>query len=154
MVPKTLVRSYVRKHMNERYHYGQTIKEYRNKRGMSQAALAERWPGHTVSVRYVQLIESGDKQIADIHTLRQLTEILDIPPWCFGLSGYNPFHPETLPERGEKMYNETLDIVEDLIQHTWHLRRAAPLTVTEKTARRLDATLQYITTYLSPAPHL
>ena len=140
--------------MNENYHYGQTIKEYRTKRGMSQAALAERWPSHSVSIRYVQLVESGEKQIKDIDTLRQLTEILDIPPWCFGLSAYNPFQPEALPGHGEKMYNETLDIVEDLIQHTWHLRRAAPLTITEQTAKRLDATLHYITTYLSPAPHL
>ena len=140
--------------MSSSYHHGQIIKEFRHKRGMSQASLAERWPGKPASIRYIQRVESGEKQIVDQNILRQLSELLDIPLWCFGLSAYNPFNPTTLPGRGEKMYNETLDIVEDLIQHTWHLRRAAPLVVTEKTARRLEATLNYLTTYLSPAPHL
>jgi tetratricopeptide (TPR) repeat protein len=140
--------------MNEPYHHGQVIKEYRIKRGMSQAALAELWPDHPVNIRYIQHVEAGASKITDQRTLRQLSKILDIPLWCFGLSAYNPFAPEMLPGHGEKMYNETLDIVEDLIQHTWYLRRAAPLVVTEKTVKRLDATFQYLTTYLSPAPRL
>src|SRR5690242_17881944 len=105
--------------MSSSYHHGQIIKEFRHKRGMSQASLAERWPGKPASIRYIQRVESGEKQIVDQHILRQLSELLDIPLWCFGLSAYNPFNPTTLPGRGEKMYNETLDIVEDLIQHTW-----------------------------------
>ncbi len=51
--------------MDETYHYGQTIKEYRLKRGMSQAELAEKWPSHPVNTRYVQFIENGERKIAD-----------------------------------------------------------------------------------------
>ena len=49
--------------MNKHYHYGQTIKEYRQKRGMSQATLAEYWPGHPVNIRYVQFVETGKETL-------------------------------------------------------------------------------------------
>jgi len=136
--------------MNETYHYGQTIKEYRLKRGMSQAELAEKWPSHPVNTRYVQFIENGERKIADQDTLRQLGELLDIPLWHFGLSEYNPFDPHTLPGRGERMYQETLDIVDHLIQQTWYMRRVAPLPETEKTAKRLLDLFSYFLTYLPP----
>src|SRR5260370_24463376 len=84
--------------MNKHYHYGQTIKEYRQKRGMSQATLAEYWPGHPVNIRYVQFVETGKRNIVDQDTLRQLGQLLNIPLWQFGLSEYNPFSPLGLPD--------------------------------------------------------
>ena len=85
------------------YHHGQTIKEHRLKRGMSQATLAEYWPGGAKTIRYVQYIEAGEKHIDDQQTLRALSDILEIPLWRFGLSEYNPFSPQNLPGRGERM---------------------------------------------------
>lgn len=136
--------------MNDPYHHGITIKEYRQKRGMSQQALAEHWPGKPVNLRYVQYIESGEKQIADQHILRQLSELLDIPLWRFGLSEYNPFNPETLPGHGERMHQETLDVAESLIQSTWRLRQIAPLPEAERSARHLANLFDYFLTYLPP----
>jgi transcriptional regulator with XRE-family HTH domain len=132
------------------YHHGQTIKEYRTKRGLSQAALAEYWPGGPKNVRYVQYIESGRKQIVDQRTLRELGELLDIPLWRFGLSEYNPFNPQHLPGRGEHMFQETLDTVEQLIQKAWYMRRVAPAPVTEQTARYLRSLFAHFLTFLPP----
>lgn len=133
------------------YHHGLTIKEYREKRGMSQAQLAERWPGdRPVGVRYVQRVESGQKRIADQTTLRKLSEILDIPLWQFGLSEYNPFTPEALPGRGERMFSETLDAVEQLVQQAWFLRRVAPIPVTERAAKQLRALFEHFLGFLPP----
>jgi transcriptional regulator with XRE-family HTH domain len=136
------------------YHHGLTIKEFRKKRGMSASELSKRWPTGPVSPRYIQRIEAGERQIVDQGLLRQVSEILDIPLWCLGLSAYNPFNPQALPGHGERMYKETLDLVEDLIGQTWHLRRAAPLIETEKAAERLDRFFQHVRTYLSPTPQL
>src|SRR2546421_11148275 len=47
----------------EMYHHGQMIREYRLKRGMSQTALAEYWPGGPKNTRYIQYIESGERQV-------------------------------------------------------------------------------------------
>ena len=55
--------------MNKHYHYGQTIKEYRQKRGMSQATLAEYWPGHPVNIRYVQFVDYVDTCTRDRHMI-------------------------------------------------------------------------------------
>jgi transcriptional regulator with XRE-family HTH domain len=83
------------------YHYGQTIRMYRQQRGLSQSELAERWPrldGETgVNIRYVQDIEYGKKRIGDPCTLRSVAALLDIPLWQFGLSEYDPFHPTAWP---------------------------------------------------------
>jgi transcriptional regulator with XRE-family HTH domain len=119
--------------MSNDYHHGITIKEYRQKHGMSQQALAERWPGKPVNLRYVQYVEAGEKQIADQHVLRQLSEILDIPLWRFGLSEYNPYSPESLPGRGERMHQETLDVAESLLQQIWRLRQIAKVSPIVKT---------------------
>ncbi len=136
--------------MSNDYHHGITIKEYRQKRGMSQQALAERWPGKPVNLRYVQYVEAGEKQIADQHILRQLSEILDIPLWRFGLSAYNPYSPESLPGRGERMHQETLDVAESLLQQTWRLRQIAPLPEAERSAGHLSNLFDYFLTYLPP----
>jgi len=137
--------------MSDYYHYGQTIKQYRQKQGMSQATLAEKWPGHPVNTRYVQYVESGERNITDQDTLRQLSDILDIPLWQFGLSDYNPFSPQNLPGRGERFFQETLDTIEELIQEAWYTRRVAPAPVTEKTARYLQNLFEHFLTMLPPS---
>ena len=136
--------------MSDNYHHGIAIKEYRQKRSMSQQSLAEHWPGKPVNLRYVQYIEAGEKQIADQSILRQLGELLDIPLWRFGLSEYNPFSPESLPGHGERMHQETLDVAESLIQSTWRLRQIAPLPEAERSAAHLSNLFDYFLTYLPP----
>jgi tetratricopeptide (TPR) repeat protein len=136
--------------MREHYHHGITIREYRQKRGMTQLELAEQWPTGPVNLRYIQYLEKGDKQIVDQHLLRQLSDLLDIPLWRFGLSPYNPFHPESLPGHGERMHQETLDVAESLIQQTWRLRQIAPLAEAERSALHLSNLFDYFLTYLPP----
>ncbi len=134
----------------EMYHHGQTIREYRTKRGMSQTALAEYWPGGPKNTRYVQYVESGERQITDQNTLRKLGELLDIPLWRFGLSEYNPFSPQHLPGHGEHMFQETLDTVEQLIHKAWYTRRVAPAPVTEQTAQYLRNLFEHFLSFLPP----
>src|SRR5713226_3254188 len=136
------------------YHHGQTIREFRKKRGISAAELARLWPDGGATPRYVQRVESGRRKITDQDTLRQLSDVLDIPLWCFGLSVYNPFNPQVLPGYGERIYDETLVIVEELIQYAWYLRRAAPLIETEKVVMRLNRLLHDMLTYFSPPLNL
>lgn len=136
--------------MEETYHHGQVIKEYRKKKGMSQADLAEIWPNGPVNLRYVQYVESGAKKIVDQNILRQLGELLNIPLWQFGLSEYDPFKPQQLPGRGERMLQETLDTVEHLIQQTWYLRRVAPISEAEKSAQHLSKLFKHFLTFLPP----
>jgi tetratricopeptide (TPR) repeat protein len=136
--------------MSKGYHHGITIREYRQKRGLSQQVLAEQWPSGPVNIRYVQYVEKGVKQIVDQNILRQLSELLDIPLWQFGLSPYNPFSPESLPGHGERMHQETLDVAESLLQQTWRLRQIAPLPEAEKTAQHLSNLFDYFLTYLPP----
>lgn len=138
----------------QRYHHGLAIKEYRKKRGLSIATLAEQWPNGGVNPRYVGYIESGEKQITDQNTLRQLSELLDIPLWRFGLSEYNPFNPKNLPGRGERMLQETLDTVEQLIQQTWYLRKIAPLPEAEKSAQYLRKLFEHLSQFLPPPSFL
>lgn len=78
------------------YHYGQTIREYREKKNISLTKLASMWPSKEegVTSRYVSDIERGKKYISDINVLRKLASMLDIPLWKFGLSEYNPFSQE------------------------------------------------------------
>src|SRR5260370_11917308 len=120
------------------YHHGQTIKEYRKLKGWTQAQLAANWPrmdGETgVNVRDVQDVEYGDKRINDPELLRKLSEMLEIPLWKFGLSEYDPFRPASLPGHGKRMYHETLNVTDALIQQTLDMRRIAPLPQVEKSA--------------------
>src|SRR5690349_10762021 len=85
----------------KRQHHGSTIKQAREKRGMTQARLAEVWPkgdgGIGVSVGYVQLVEAGKRNIDSNYTLRRLCDILCIDHWRFGLSEYDPLQPNQLP---------------------------------------------------------
>jgi transcriptional regulator with XRE-family HTH domain len=97
------------------YHHGQTIRMYRQQRGLSQSELAERWPkadgADGVNIRYVQDVEYGKKKLGDPATLRKLAAILDIPLWHLGLSEYDPFHPTAWP--AWKLLNESGDPAEN-----------------------------------------
>lgn len=138
------------------YHYGLTIKKYREQRGWTQARLAEQWPSKEegVNTRYVQDIEYGVKHISGPTVLRAISQLLDIPLWEFGLSEYNPFDPASLPGRGKSMYDETLNVTEALIKQTLSLRRIAPLPEVQKSANSLDSLFTYFLTYLPPPTRL
>ena len=139
------------------YHYGSLIKEAREKIGMTQEALAERWPksqrfgvGLGVSVTYVRDVGRGAKHIEDPSTLRTLADILHIPLWKLGLSEYDPFRPEALPGQGKTMYSETLDTVEECIRQIWSLRCAARIKDAEKGVKRLNQLFAYFQEQLPP----
>ncbi len=140
------------------YHHGQTIKEYRKLKKWTQARLAAMWPkidgDAGVNVRYVQDVEYGDKRIHDMELLRNLSEILDIPLWKFGISEYDPFNPVSLPGHGVNMYQETLDISDALIQQTLDMRRIAPLPQVEKSAKSLSNLFAYFLKHLPPPAQL
>jgi transcriptional regulator with XRE-family HTH domain len=140
------------------YHHGQTIKEHRKLKGWAQARLAAKWPrtdGEAgVNVRYVQDVEYGDKHVNDPELLRKLSEVLDIPLWKFGLSEYDPFNPVALPGHGERMYQETLNVTDALIQQTLDMRRVAPLPQVEKSAKGLRSLFVYFLKNLPPPAQL
>lgn len=132
------------------HHHGETIRAFRVQRGLTQAQLAERWPGDAVNPQYVQRVETGKKRIADQQTLRRLGELLDIPLWRFGLSEYDPFHPHNLPGAGVRIYVETLDALEALIQTAWLLRCAALLPQSVQCMHRVNALMAHFKRELSP----
>lgn len=133
-----------------RYHYGQTIREYREQKGMTLSQLAEKWPSKEkigVTPRYVSDIERGIKHISDIQVLRELASILDIPLWKFGLSEYNPFQDEvtdnSAPFDGE--------VVEELLQNLWLIRQSIPL---DKFAYKVQKLSQFFEKQLNHYPLL
>lgn len=136
------------------YHYGLTIKKYRELCGWTQAKLAQNWlrsdRERGVNTRYIQDIEYGTKHSDDPDVLRDLSVLLDIPLWEFGLSEYNPFDLSQLPGRGKSMYDETLNVTEALIKQTLSLRLIAPLPEVQKSAKSLDSLFTYFQTHLSP----
>jgi tetratricopeptide (TPR) repeat protein len=123
------------------YHHGMIVQRYRKLREWTQPQLAEQWPrsdgGRGVDVRYIRLVESGNRTITDQYVLRKLSELLDIPLWEFGLSEYNPFDPQSLPGHGKRLYDETLDMIELLLNQSLALWRSAPLPVAEQSIRQL-----------------
>ncbi|MGB8345562.1 MAG: helix-turn-helix transcriptional regulator [Ktedonobacteraceae bacterium] len=137
-----------------RYHYGITIREYREKKGMTQAQLADVWPKRDgdigVSSEYISLVETGKKHIVDSATLRSLCDILDIPYWTMGLSEYDPFNPHTFLEKETSLYDETLNTAENLIKRTWHLRRVAALPYVEEAVSDLNRLFAYIHEQMPP----
>jgi len=146
--------------MGERkeYHYGQTIKEYRVRCGMTQARLAELWPRRYgeegTSVRYIHDIEHGVKKIADPAKLRRLAELLSIPLWKFGLSEYDPFNPTILPGSGQHLYDETLDVVETLIKQTLGMRSVATVPQVEKAEKSCSRLFAYFIEHTPPSSQL
>lgn len=118
------------------YHYGKTIREYRESKGMTLSQLASLWPSKDlsgVSIRYVSDIERGIKHISDLSVLRELARILEIPLWKLGLSEYNPFQEEKAGMNA--LFDK--DSLEELIQDTWYIHLAMPVTITEEKVRKL-----------------
>jgi transcriptional regulator with XRE-family HTH domain len=140
------------------HHHGKVIKVYRENKGITQAELAEKWPKASgevgVSTNYVQLVEAGKKHIAEQYTLRKLADFLEIPHWEFGLSEYDPFNPRALPGYGTRIFHETLNVTEALIQQTLSMRRIAPLPEVEKSAQSLHNLFTYFLTYNPPPSQL
>lgn len=136
------------------YHHGEAIRAFRIQRGLTQAQLAERWPGGPVNPQYVQRVETGRKHIADQDTLRRLAELLDIPLWHFGLSEYDPFNPHNLPGAGTRMYAETLEAVEAVVRTVWTLRCAALLPQAGRCLRTLNGMAAHFQRELPPPARL
>ncbi len=114
------------------YHYGLTIKEYREAKGLTQAQLAENWPksnGDTgVKTDYVSLVETGRRKIEDLAVIRKICDTLDIPLWKMGLSDYNPFE-----ERGfSKHIFVDMEALSNLIQDIWYIRVNMPMDIVER----------------------
>lgn len=139
------------------YHYGMTIREFREKASMTQAQLAEKWPkserfggGTGVSWKYIQDIEHGRKHIEDTQTLRKVCDILCIPYERVGLANFDPFTQTLLPGHGTTLYDETLDTVEELVRQIWSLRCAARISEADRGVQRLGKLFTYFTESLPP----
>lgn len=136
-----------------KHHYGVLIREAREKCGMTQAQLAEIWPkddgGIGVSVGFVQLVEAGKKIITSDRTLRGLCDILPIEHWRFGLSEYDPYHPDTFPKQ-KRLLDETLDLAEYSIRRFEDSYRTAPLPVAAADAKQLHNLFEYIKQHQPP----
>ena len=143
------------------YHYGVTIREYREKAKMTQQHLADKWPrsdrfggGEGVTWKYIQDIEHGRKRIDNNQTLRKVCDILHIPYWKVGLSEFDPFSQTFLPGYGKSMYNETLDTVEELVRQIWSLRCAARITEADTGVKKLGQLFAYFKASLPPPVRL
>jgi transcriptional regulator with XRE-family HTH domain len=143
------------------YHYGITIREFREEMNMTQQQLADRWPkserfggGEGVNSTYIQDIEHGRKRIDDSQTLRKVCDILHIPYWRVGYSEYDPFTQTLLPGHGKSMYDETLDVVETLVRQIWSLRCAARISEADKGVMRLGRLFAYFNESLPPPVRL
>lgn len=143
------------------YHYGVTIREYREIAKMTQQQLADKWPkserfggGEGVTWKYIQDIEHGRKRIDNSQTLRKVCDILHIPYWKVGLADFDPFTQTLLPGYGKSMYAETLDTVEELIRQIWALRCAARITEADTGVRKLGKLFAYFNESLPPPVRL
>lgn len=143
------------------YHYGMTIREYREKAHMTQQQLADKWPkaerfggGDGVTWKYIQDIEHGRKRIDDNQKLRKVCDILHIPYWKVGLADFDPFSETLLPGHGKSMYDETLNTVEELIRQIWALRCAARIAEADTGVRKLGKLFAYFNESLPPPVRL
>src|SRR5579859_7034487 len=143
------------------YHYGMTIREYREQAKMTQQQLADRWPkserfggGEGVAPTYIQDIEHGRKRIDDPQTLRKVCDMLHIPYWKVGISEYDPFTQTVLPGHGKSMYDETLDTIEELVRQIWSLRCAARIAEADKGIKQLGKLFAYFNDSLPPPVRL
>lgn len=134
------------------YHYGITIREYRELAGLTQSELAALWPKKLgdkgVSPDYIYLVESGKKHITDLGTLRRICSILKMPYWKVGLSEFDPFG--TTEVRDTSMYDETLNTAESLIKRTWWARRTAPTTYVKECVDDLNRLFAYLQENMPP----
>ncbi|MBA2681720.1 MAG: helix-turn-helix transcriptional regulator [Ktedonobacteraceae bacterium] len=131
------------------HHHGQVIKRYREKMGWTRPQLGEKWTPNEVSWKYIAKIESGEKHITDSSKLREISELLDIPLWEFGLSEYNPFNI-TDPSQSTHLYSENLEVVTYLVEQTWYLRKVAPMPEVEKSVKRLQDMFKFYQTHAPP----
>ena len=81
-----------------------------------------------------------------------LAKLLHIPPLLLGVASLVSFQP--LPGHGERMFDETLDVIETLIKQTLAMRRIAPLPEVQKSAQSLHDLFDYFLTYLPPPSQL
>ena len=118
------------------YHYGQTIRAYRQLKGLTLSQLAALWPSKELGVtsRYVSDIERGVKYIGDILVLRKLACILQIPLWKLGLSEYDPFQED---KADSASFFDT-DSSEELIQDLWLIRQNIPFDRFEEKVKKLS----------------
>ncbi len=136
------------------YHYGVTIREYREKAKMTQAQLADRWPrserfggGEGVNLTYVQDIEHGRKRIDDSQTLRKVCLLLHVPLWRVGLGEYDPF-TDTLT--GKSTHQKTFELIDFTLRQVWILRKASLLLPAREAITQLTAIFRYFQTDDSP----
>ena len=136
-----------------RHHHGITVREGREKRGMTQAQLAEVWPKDDgrvgVSTGFVQLVEAGKKIIDSDHTKRGLCDILHIEHWRFGLSDYDPQNPNKV-QKNKRLVDETLDFAEYSIRRFEDTYRSAPLPMAATDAQHLHNLFEYIKQHQPP----
>lgn len=132
------------------YHYGITIREYREKAKMTQQQLAERWPkserfggGEGVNLTYVQDIEGGRKRIDRAQTLRKVCELLHIPLWKVGLGEYDPF---TATLTGKSTYQKTFELIDFTLRQVWILRKASLLQPAREAITQLGNIFRYFET--------
>jgi tetratricopeptide (TPR) repeat protein len=135
------------------YHYGITIREYREKARMTRQQLGDVWPRSNgeigVSSDYVYLVETGRKSIIQPYTLRRLCDILNIPFWKVGLSEYDPFNPQEI-KKGASMYEQTLNTAESLIKRTWLIRRVKPIPIIVESVNDLNRMFDYFRENMPP----
>src|SRR5690349_20666555 len=132
------------------YHYGITIKEYREKAKLTQQQLAQRWPkserfggGEGVNVTYIQDIERGKKRIEDAQTLRKICLLLHVPLWKVGLGEYDPF---TNALTGKSTYQQTFELIGFTLRQVWILRKASLLLPAREALAHLTTIFQYFQT--------
>ncbi len=136
------------------YHYGITIREYREKARMTQQQLADRWPkserfggGEGVSLNYIQDIEHGRKRIDDQQTLRKICVFLSIPLWKMGLGEYDPF---TDALTGKSTYAKTFELIDFTLRQIWILRKASFLWQARQAITQLGNIFTYFQTDDTP----
>jgi tetratricopeptide (TPR) repeat protein len=132
----------------DKYHHGITIRQARERLKMTQSELAEVWPkddgGVGVTVGYVHCIEVGKRYIESDHTKRELCNILQIEPWRFGLSDFDPFNPSYIPAKTKRLVDQTLEFAEHWIKRTEYLYRTAPLPEAAQDAKILHDLFEFI----------
>jgi tetratricopeptide (TPR) repeat protein len=102
----------------------------------------------------VQKVEYSNRNVVDQPVLRKISDLLDIPLWEFGFSEYDPWNPNVIPGGGKRLYGETLNAVEALINQTFSMRRYAPLPEVERSARAITRLFDHFHTHTPPPSKL
>lgn len=141
--------------MEQSYHFGIPIREYRVKKHISQRELANSWPrsdgGVGCSQQYLNMVERGERLITDQQTLRNVAALLDIPLWRFGLSNFDPFNPES----GSSVEPpRVLEYAEYWIARAQTIYRTLPLPYTAADVAQLQQMFEYFKETCPPSPRL